>query len=1159
MKKLITTILMGALLCSLPAFAQKSKHGIKTVSGTEIVNEYDYLTSNANAGDVSITVNASDLNSNNRFSGVLEPGDLIFIVQVQGVTIQSGNGGDFNHGTIIDYNNCGNYEFAEVAAVPSATEIELSCALKNDYTAAGKVVVVRVPRYSALDIPNSATITADTWDGEKGGFLVVEVEGDLDLEGEINMTGKGFRGAPNTNINGGIAGAWGRYATNDFTQAALKGEGVAGYYTEYDLLDGRYGQGANANAGGGGCSVDAGGGGGANAGDINVYTGKGNPSLVIPAYANAWEQEAIGFSVSSSSGGGRGGYSRSSKYSDPYTSPLNDYGIWGADGRRDAATGFGGRPLDYSSGKIFLGGGGGQGFGVDRDLSAGGNGGGLVFLRVEGEITGAGNIVSNGEEGVGMTTNFLAFSNLDGAGGGGAGGTVVLEVQNGISAITVDAIGGKGGDIRNDDFFETSKNFGPGGGGGGGYVKSTYAITNTDISGGMNGEMFSGTFTGVFEPNGATIGGEGEVSVEASSFPVLTAQHDTICGGETANLSVTAANLPGGAIITWYDDYSNGNVVGTGLTYSDNGITSDSVFYVGLCPGTFKVPVYVEVQSAITADVVQDTVSTCSGSPAQLQATGGDTYTWFPSGNLNRSDSSIVEVITNSSTTIYVEVSLNGSCSDTDSVYIEISPSLNVNLGSDKTMCFNDSVTITATGGTIYNWENETGALPNNTSSIVVSPNDTMQYKVLVQDGLGCQSEDSIMVNVIPALSINAPGTQNLCANEEVNLVVSHTGGSGEPVTYIWDDGVFLGPSQNLSWSTNGSIEVKVVDNVYGCQDSTTFNIVLHEVSADFTYAGICLTTETNFNATAAGNGTIVSYDWDLNGTSRTGSAVDYIFPSTGVKNVELIVTDNVGCADTVVKSLTIEDLPFATFSVSPNSVCEGYEVIYTDAYINNSNYMADWDFGNGITSNTHSGTLEYSAAGVYYIDYTVTDLNGCSRTGTDSIEVKIGPEANFTIPSKVKIGEDINLTNTSVNGQIYSWRTHEVEFENTTNAVYEADSVTTKCFELYVVASSGCVDSVTQCVEIEGEDLVIPNVFTPNNDGRNDAFELLNSNGKTFDIEVYNRWGALVYSKTNYINQWKGQTNEGRDLADGTYFIVLTEQTDDGPIIKNGYIYLTR
>ena len=67
-----------------------------------------------------------------------------------------------------------------------------------------------------------------------------------------------------------------------------------------------------------------------------------------------------------------------------------------------------------------------------------------------------------------------------------------------------------------------------------------------------------------------------------------------------------------------------------------------------------------------------------------------------------------------------------------------------------------------------------------------------------------------------------------------------------------------------------------------------------------------------------------------------------------------------------------------------------------------------------------------------------------------------------------------------------------------------------------------------------------IPNIFTPNNDGVNDQFEVpCVSEQNPAYLVVYNRWGDEVYQSDNYTNQWDG-THVGVALPDGTYFYVL-------------------
>ena len=786
-KLLILALAIVGVLSS--ALAQKSKHLDKTIVGNEVVNEYTSLNADATSGDVLINVTSSTLNDNGRFSTGLETGDLIFIIQVQGATINDANRKDFSWGEILDYNNCGLHEFAEVSNVPSGTSIELSCPLQNDYSQAGKVVVVRVPRYSTLTVPVGTELLGDPWDGTLGGFVVVESEGDVVLEGTINMNQRGFRGTASAGNLGSVAGVFNEYASTDGAVAGIKGEGIAGYHPEYLLLSGPYGQGAAANAGGGGGSVDAGGGGGANAGDITNYTGKGVPDVTSnPSFALAWENEEIGLSLAVSSGGGKGGYTKSTSTGDPYTDALISDANWGSGGRRSDAVGYGGRPLDYSTGRLFLGGGGGQGHGVNQFKGAGGAGGGMIYLITNGNVSGSGTISSNGEDGEDL--DYTWFNpNPDGAGGAGAGGTVVVEANGSLSIINISTTGGKGGDVENFS-FSNSNLTGPGGGGSGGFVRTSSSGPVIDVSGGANGVILGTFLDGLFEPNGATGGGVGENEVQAALLPVLTANNDTICEGETANLSVDTANI-GSASILWYDAPTGGTLITTGTTYSLINLTSDSTFYVKVCPGETMVEVMAVVNSAVSVNTVNDTVSSCSNVSARLGVIGGNTYSWYPSAELDVDNQSVVNITTAVSQMIYVDVSFDGNCPVTDSVYVEISPNLNVDLGSDLTICYGGSAELVATGGVNYSWSPDINISSLSGSNVIVDPLTTTEYFVDVNDGAGCVGRDSIIVNVLPELEVAELPDLDLCLGQDTLLTANHSGGSGGSVTYIWDDGDF--------------------------------------------------------------------------------------------------------------------------------------------------------------------------------------------------------------------------------------------------------------------------------------------------------------------------------------------------------------------------------
>ncbi|HRE97319.1 MAG TPA: hypothetical protein PK637_11170, partial [Flavobacteriales bacterium] len=176
-------LFLGFQLSFSEANAQRGIKGNVTIStANTIVNEYTRLTANAVSGSTSITVLDNTLDSvAARFTTPLAAGDLIFIYQAQGATINgtlSGGIGipnDATWGGVTNYGSSGNYELAEVASVSGGTIINLTCGLRNDYTTAGRTQVIRVPRYENLIINAGSGIIPHAWNGTIGGIVVVEV------------------------------------------------------------------------------------------------------------------------------------------------------------------------------------------------------------------------------------------------------------------------------------------------------------------------------------------------------------------------------------------------------------------------------------------------------------------------------------------------------------------------------------------------------------------------------------------------------------------------------------------------------------------------------------------------------------------------------------------------------------------------------------------------------------------------------------------------------------------------------------------------------------------------------------------------------------------------------------------------------------------------
>ncbi len=1111
MKKILSILSIIALFCSV-SLAQRGKDGARVVLATEIatVNDYTTLNTNATAGDITIDVANSTLGTN--FTSNLAQGDLIMLIQIQGTSVDDSIHTPFptsskfttKWGEIINYNNCGNYEFVQVLSVPNGTTINLDCGLANNYTALGNVVIVRVPRFSSLTINNTGTLTAPTWNGSIGGILAVEVDGltTIDAGGIIDVSEIGFRGGQHDFVSG-FGG--GRYADSQDSEGGEKGEGIAGDQVEYDNFnDGgaRYCRGAAANAGGGGNSHNAGGGGGSNAGAISNWNeGRGVPD---PLFNVSWALETQLPTIvgANSSGGGRGGYSHCSNDENELdTAP--DSSDWGGDNRREVG-GLGGRPLDYSTGKIFMGGGGGAADGNNNLKGAtpgdGGNGGGIAFITTFGNISGGGIINANGQDGFNCEStaplSIGDITGLDGAGGAGGGGTVLIQTIGTVSGITINANGGNGGNQVIQTRFNSTDEFeGPGGGGGGGYIAVTSGSPTTFSNGGFNGTTNSNSVSN-FNANGATSGGTGTPSASIDAFEV-TARDTSICSNTTVTITaVINGTIPVGATVEWYDAEFGGNLVFTGNPYTTPSLTADTTLYIKVCPATYLVPIVVTVLPCVApvADFSSTDSTICISDCIDFTdlSTGSPTgWSWhfFGATTTTSSAQNPTNICYPGAGSFDVAlVASNGVSSDSLFMpnFITVSGLPTVTASIDTTICLGDTANISVSGtATSYNWDNSLGA----GTSFLVNPTVNTTYLVTGTDGNSCSFTDSVIVTVSscstpPVVDFSATDS-SICIGDCIDFTDLST---NIPTGWTW---YFFGATTtsstnqnptNICYNTAGSFDVALVDtNSFG-KDSLfianfiTVNALPNIVTSIDTT--ICNGDQVNLSATGA-----TTYNWDNGlgaGQIQTPSpTVNTVYHVTG--------TDANGCVSIDSVSVTVTNCnipPVAALSVTSSSICINDCIDYTDISTGGIPTSWSWYFEGGNPSNSNlpnPTNICYDTVGSY----------------------------------------DAYLVVTNAFGQ---------------DSIYMNNYIT--------------IDSCNNVPTV----LIIPNVFSPNRDGENDLFGAFGNNISVAYMEIYNRWGEVMYKSSLINSGWDGRTSAGSKCPQGTYFYIMEI---DGEVYKGSLTLL--
>jgi len=187
--------------------------------------------------------------------------------------------------------------------------------------------------------------------------------------------------------------------------------------------------------------------------------------------------------------------------------------------------------------------------------------------------------------------------------------------------------------------------------------------------------------------------------------------------------------------------------------------------------------------------------------------------------------------------------------------------------------------------------------------------------------------------------------------------------------------------------------------------------------------------------------------------------------------------------------------------------------------------------------------------------------VTGCTNTTSFDLVLGIEPETTFTQDFDYEVCPNATIP-VVIEATPVNYTTDQVTINWYLDGVLQAGEngltfpvLIAGDYEIEVIFNdTGCSSSTIQTV-IELESCVIPQGISPNGDGMNDTFDL--SSYRVTKLEVFNRLGTLVYSKTNYVDEWHGQTNDGEELPVGTYF--YTMEYEDGAKRRSAWVYIQR
>jgi gliding motility-associated-like protein len=400
------------------------------------------------------------------------------------------------------------------------------------------------------------------------------------------------------------------------------------------------------------------------------------------------------------------------------------------------------------------------------------------------------------------------------------------------------------------------------------------------------------------------------------------------------------------------------------------------------------------------------------------------------------------------------------------------------------------------------------------------------------------------------------------CANPVVVIAPTFTPSTAN-LTYTWTGSGIVGSANNPSVSVNqsGLYTLIVTNTLTGCS-SGSISVPISGSSVPPTVTVVssssigigCTPTTSMITLTANTTPTSgVNYNWSNATTTQTTSIT-----SAGVYT--LVVTDaTTGCSVTTQYTVTNSSIaPNANAGANGSLPCGAGATFTLGGSSTSTGVTYTWT-GVGIVSGANTPSPTVNQAGIFTL--TVSNpTTGCSSSATVAVAATT-VVASFTADVTSGVTPlTVNLTNTSSGAISYNWNfgNGSTSTQTNTSVTYNANG----SYMIVLTASSGaCTNTTSLDITVnEGLTLEIPNVFTPNDDGVNDVFTITSTGVKEISLQIFNRWGQMMYEFTGAKAGWDGVTSSGVKVSEGTYFyFVKAKGFDDKEISKNGAVSLFR
>lgn len=666
------------------------------------------------------------------------------------------------------------------------------------------------------------------------------------------------------------------------------------------------------------------------------------------------------------------------------------------------------------------------------------------------------------------------------------------------------------------------------------------------------------------------------ITINVNAGPTAGFTFNNVCYGTLMNFTDTS-NSNGGVISNWSWDFQNNGTVDNTNQNPAHGYPTAGSYDVELlvetsggCKDSIVQTVYVNPLPAANFSAASVCLTETTNFIDSSTISSGTITNWawdFDDGIGTSTAQNPTYTYANAGTyNVSLTVTSDSGCIHTITIPVNVYASPTAAFATND-VCLNtlanfNSTTSNGNGGTInqWSWDFDYNGVTHTPDDNTQNPSynyatpGTYTIQLIITTNAGCTDTTTETITIFPSPVADFTFNDE-CFGTAISFTDNSNISSGSITNWNWNfDNGNNSAIQNPSelYANDGDYDVTlIVTSDNGCTDTITKNINVWPLPmVDFSPTTVCLNDFTRFiDQSNVSSGSNVAWNWDFDDNS--GSTIQspiHTYTSEGVYQVQLIVTTDKGCVDSITKAVTVHPLPEIDFSADITEGCTPVIVNFTNnSFITSGNIVSwFWNFGNAGTSTQENPTNisfinpSQAAVATFGVSLTATSNEGC--VSKDSVVNMITsypkPLASFTYdPIDTDIySSEITFTDNSIIPSQWLWEFGDGSTSMIQNPIHEYADSGLYYVTLYIENVYGCKDTTQKPLKIKPTFAIwIPNAFTPDGDNINDYFTIKGYGIIQLETLIFDRWGEIVFNSIELEPKWNG-TYKGKLVKTDVY-----------------------